>query len=79
MTMTKRQDEIMKLVMGASLTGKWLDIDQLLSKLGVSITKQALQCSIRFLEAKGLVARSYETRRERRRMVIAPTSVAYRK
>lgn len=73
---TKQQRRIMDLVLKGAGCG-WYDIDQLISLLGAACSKQATQCSLRILEARGMVLRSYETRRGRRRMVLEATLDAF--
>jgi hypothetical protein len=79
MTQTDKQIEIMKLVLRAADSGFFLDIGELQVTLsyGKDVTKQALQCSIRFLERHRMLARDYEVRRGRRRMILKPTPSAY--
>jgi hypothetical protein len=79
MIQTDKQHEIMTLVLKSAEEGAFLDIDGLKDRLsyGSSVTKQALQCSIRFLEGHGVLVRDYETRRGRRRMVLRPTPAGY--
>jgi len=72
---TRRQREIMALVIPAAAAHSRLDIDQLISALGAGTTKQATQCSLRILEDRGVLVRVYLTRRGRRRMVLEPTAV----
>lgn len=76
---TPKQHEIMDLVLRAADAGELLDIAELKERLsyGPDVTKQALQCSIRFLEKHGMLARDYERRRGARRMVLQPTGLAY--
>jgi hypothetical protein len=75
-TWTRRQQEIMDLVLDGTGTS-WLDIDSLMTLLGSSASKQATQCSLRILEVRGMLSRSYETRRGRKRMVLSPTPAAF--
>ena len=60
-TWTRRQQEIMDLVLDGTGTGSWLDIDSLMTLLGSSASKQATQCSLRILEVRGMLSRNYET------------------
>jgi hypothetical protein len=64
----------MALIIDAYKRDEFLDIDQLISALGSSATKQAAQCSLRILERKGVILRSYGVRRFKRRMILEPTS-----
>jgi hypothetical protein len=81
MRITPKQLQILKLVVGATHSGEWLDIDQLMEAIaksgGVIASKQSLQCSIRFLERRGYIRRDYETRRERKRVLIIPNMCAF--
>lgn len=78
-TQTDKQAEIMGLVLKAADGGEILDIDQLKERLsyGAGCTKQAIQCSIRFLEGHGMLVRGYEKRRRCRRMILRPTAEGY--
>lgn len=71
--LTKKQTAIIKLILTSYSRGEDLDIDQLKTALGNNTTKQALQCSIRFLEKKDIILRTYECRRFRLRLVLQPT------
>jgi hypothetical protein len=75
--LTDKQIAVMDEVFKGDETGAFIDIETLMKRLGHTASKQAMQCSIRFLESHGLVTRSYELRRCRRRMVIAPTMEAF--
>lgn len=66
---TDRQQKIM-----AELAAGELDMDQLLLALPDIPTRQAGQCSVRFLERHGCVTRRYEIRRSRKRMVLTVTA-----
>ena len=79
MTQTEKQHEIMTLVLKSTDAGSFLDIGELQAALsyGSEVTKQALQCSIRFLEGHRMLVRGYEVRRGRRRMILKPTPAAY--
>ena len=72
MKTTTRQSEIIDAIKALRVARPtvWPDIDQIMRALGYVPTKQAMQCSLRFLERKGLIARKYEVRRERRRRII---------
>lgn len=70
---TRRQRQIMRAVIEGLPVR--LDIEQLHEALGGAMTKQALQCSLRILEARGTLVRVYVTRRGRKRMVLEPTAL----
>ena len=70
---TRRQRDIMSLIVKGYSAGALLDIDELMDLLANGVSKQATQCSIRFLEKRGVVKRTYHIRRNKRRMVIEPT------
>ena len=70
MKLTDRQNEIINLV-GKGESGNYIDIDKLMVLLMNTPSKQAVQCSIRILERKGLLTRSYVIRRGRKRMVLS--------
>lgn len=74
---TRRQKEIIDLILTGDGSGGWIDIDELILKIGDPGSKQATQCSIRILETRGYVEREYGTRRGRKRMVLKPTPSAY--
>ena len=64
----------------AGRDGDWIDIDQLIESLQVIssvATKQSVQCSIRKLEAHGVMVRDYRTRRGRSRVILVPTGKGY--
>ena len=73
---TDKQTEIMGLVLAAADAGDAIEFRALKAGLsyGSEISNQALQCSVRFLERHGMVARSY---RAARRCFVAPTLLAY--
>lgn len=82
MKLTKKQGTIMTLVCignkdAAGNLESWLDIDQVMERCGYACSKQAMQFSIRYLLQKGLVEKSYECRRGSRRMVLAPSAIAF--
>jgi hypothetical protein len=82
MNLTKKQRTIMKMVCAGNVDSSgnlecWLDLDQLIEKCGKDNTKQAMQFSVRYLENKGMLTKAYEVRRAARRMVLAPTGLAF--
>lgn len=76
--MTQKQWAIMNTVFKGADDGGFLTIDELRDRLTHKPSKQAIQCSIRFLEGHGFLERDYDTRAKRRRMVIKPTIYAFR-
>ena len=77
MRVTNRQIEIMTLVLGASIRGSWLDIDELMSLLASVGTKQSVQCSLRYLQRGKLIERVYGTRRGAKRCIVVPTPLGF--
>ena len=81
MRITKKQAEILKLVCTANrddlgMIESWIDIDQLVTRVSYQASKQALQCSVRIMEERGLVIRgAQELRRHRLRRVVQPTTL----
>jgi hypothetical protein len=73
---TDKQNEIMGKVLAAADAGTDIEFWELKNALsyGSDVTKQALQCSIRYLARHGLVARKYG---HRRKLFLAPTMLAY--
>lgn len=76
--MTGKQWAIMLAVFKGADDGGFLTIDQLMVKLPHKPTKQAIQCSIRFLEKHQLLERFYDRRDGQRRMIIRPTVYAFK-
>jgi hypothetical protein len=74
---TKRQIEIMALLMKAASTGEWLDIEQLIDQLSSVGTLQSVQCSIRHLHKGAMLERLYATRRGQRRAILVPTPLGF--
>ena len=69
MKLSEKQIQILKVVKMRNSSGKHLDIDQVLSKLPYTTTKQSFQFSIRILINKGLVEKlPLETRRKKNRV-----------
>lgn len=77
--LTKKQRELMRLIVTGNTDGNnrwvsWLDLEQLHDRLSYHCTRQAVSCSIRFLEEKGLVVRgTTEKRRGAHRVLLVPT------
>lgn len=73
---TPKQQEIVELVLKAADRGGDLEFHDLHATLsyGPSVSKQAVQYSIRYLEQHGFIARKYGHKRE---CLISPTLLAY--
>lgn len=82
MKMTIKQTQIMEAVLVGNRDAhghleSWLDIDQLIERVPYEATKQAFQCSLRFLRQKGLIeAPTFEVRRGRKRTLVVPAATA---
>lgn len=76
MNLTTKQKEILTHVIEANVDGSTIDMDQLLSRLSYTPTKQALHFSLRFLNEKGCLEKAgLDKRRGRSRMTIVPTAL----
>lgn len=76
--LTAKQQEILDAVMTLTGRGEFPDMDELLGAVSYECSKQAMQCSVRYLEQHGMLERrDPELRRGRRRRVIAPTRLCY--
>lgn len=79
MNLTSKQIEIMMIVVHGNKDGDKFtpcDLDQIIERLSYHPTKDAIQFSIRNLISKGLIKKAgTENRRDRRRVLIAPTEV----
>lgn len=74
MNLTKKQKQILALVLAKNSDGTLIDFDQLVDRLPYSTTKDSMHFSIRALVSKGLVEKGpIETRRGRGRRVIGIT------
>ncbi|SER26290.1 hypothetical protein SAMN05216548_11418 [Faunimonas pinastri] len=73
---TPKQEEIMTLVLTAAHAGEHLSLAELKEKLsyGAEVTKQAVQCSIRFLVKWNMVEKEYRSGK----LFIKPTLLAYK-
>jgi hypothetical protein len=72
-----KQTEIMKLVMDTARdTGDFIELHELKGKLsyGPDVSKQAILCSLKFLEKHGLIAREHR----KRKLYIKPTLEAFK-
>jgi predicted transcriptional regulator len=69
---TKKQMEILKLIVEGTEDGA-IDMDQLRERLSYKPTRQAVNCSVKFLEEYGLVIRAKQLRRGRKHVIFNPT------
>jgi hypothetical protein len=71
--LTKKQHELMSIIIRKNEDGTAVDLDQILAKLSYVTTKQSLQFSIRALIAKGLIVKQELEKRgsHARRTVVA--------
>ena len=74
---TEKQLKIMDAIFKGNDEGGFLDLEQLRDRLDYAPKKQALQCSLKFLERHGLVERELVTRRNRLRRLVKPTPLAF--
>ena len=73
-----KQEEILRLVLDtAEQTGDFIELHELKGKLsyGPDVSKQAILCSLKFLEGHGLIAREHR----KRKLYIKPTLETYRR
>lgn len=76
MKLTKKQKNIMDVVIAGNTDGSNVDLDQILERLPYETTKASLQFSLRALILQGLLKKEDpEKRRDRRRAVIAATEM----
>ena len=75
---TKIQRNLLSYITKGNTYGKWYDMSELFEQLKLPITKQALQCSVRFLEKKNLILKTYEVRRGKLRVIIEPKPEAFK-
>lgn len=73
---TPKQLEIMDIVLKTADQGRYVEFHELRSRLsyGAEVTKQAIQCSIRFLEKHGYLSREYD---KSRKLYLKPTLLSY--
>ncbi|MFW6855374.1 hypothetical protein ACODYM_29205 [Burkholderia gladioli] len=72
--LTKKQIELMTIVIKKNEDGSPVDLDQILGRLSYVTTKQSLQFSIRALVAKDLIAKGeLDKRGSKARRTIVPT------
>jgi predicted transcriptional regulator len=67
--LSRKQIDILETLMKGDDDGDFLDMDRLLEKVSYSTSKQSMQFSVRALMKSGLLRRSYELRRGRKRVV----------
>ena len=84
MRMTDKQMTIMKVVMTGNVdedgtTISWCDIHEVRERLPYSASREAVMCSLKFLERKGMVEvrPRAEVRDGRRRTLYLPTNLAF--
>lgn len=84
MRLTIKQTQIMTVVLAGNdneegVTISWCDMQELIERLPYTVTRDALQFSLRYLEKKGLLDRKHsaELRRHRRRTLYVPTNLAF--
>lgn len=75
--MTRKQQRMLRVLADARTAGKVLTIDEFLITLGVTSTKQSLQCSIRFLEGKTYLVRKYDRVEGKVRMLVELTELGF--
>lgn len=79
-TLSKKQRQILDVLIRGNPDGSWVDLDQLLERLPYKTTKPSIQYSIRILIRKGMLERkSIELRRGHYRRLLAPTMKAYQR
>jgi hypothetical protein len=71
---TDKQAEIMRHILTAADTGVPITLEKLREDLSYRASKQAVLCSLRFLEGHGFVEKRYHGNRT---MDILPTKLAY--
>lgn len=76
--LSKKQRQILEVLIKGNPDGTWVDLDQLLERLPYRTTKPSIQHSIRILIEKGMMERKdLERRRGADRRLLAPTMKAY--
>lgn len=76
--LTAKQVEILTVIVKCNTDGSFLDLDQLRDKLSYSPQKAAMQFSVRYMIAHGLIEKKpREVRRGASRRILAATSVGY--
>lgn len=74
MHLTVKQIAIMKVIVTGNPDGSLCDLDEIIDRLDYETTKASIQFSIRALIKHGLIEKKgTEKRRERKRVLIAPT------
>lgn len=84
MRLTKKQKELMTIILDGNknetgVTISWCDVYQILDRTSYEASREAIICSMRFLEKKGLIERRHfaEIRKNRRKTVYIPTNFAF--
>ena len=73
---SKRQVSILTEICKGNPDGTPLDLDQLLERVNYTVSKQAIQFSLRRMIKKGLIKKiGTEVRREKRRVIYSPGSI----
>jgi hypothetical protein len=75
--LTKKQRQIISVVVRANPDGSFLDINQIMAELSYHPSKESLQFSLRALINKGLIEKQRQRRRGYQRLIIAPTLAGY--
>lgn len=79
MIRTKKQLQIMKVIVKGNDDGSFVDMDQLLQRIPYETTKQSMQFSIRKLIQRKLITKhGLESRRGRSHVVFSPTLGGYK-
>lgn len=78
MKLTKKQTEVMNVIVRGNGDGSFTDMDQCLERLSYEPSKQSFQFTVRFLVNKGLIVKhGIEKRRRRQRRVLSATTLGY--
>lgn len=79
MQLTTKQIQIMNVITRGNEDGSFVDVDQLVERVGYETTKQSMQFSIRALVNKSLIMKQQQRqlRRGRSRIVLSATSLGY--
>ena len=76
--LSKKQRQILNVIITGNPDGSWFDLDQLLERLPYETSKASIQHSIRILIQKGMMERKeLQRRRGSDRRLLAPTMKAY--
>lgn len=75
--LTRKQIALLEVIQRGNEDGSFVDMEQLIDRIHYKPSRQSLQCSIRAMEARGLVERKpLELRRGRHRVLYALTPAA---